>query len=34
MSYYQVTESGRFDPIFFALFTLFFWWTIITATSA
>lgn len=28
MSYYPMVEKGRFDVLFFALFTLFFWWSI------
>lgn len=28
MSYYPMTEKGRFDVLFFALFTLFLWWSI------
>lgn len=34
MSYYPMTEYGRFDPVFFALFTLFLWWSILAATGS
>ena len=34
MSYYPMTESGRFDPVVFALFILVLWWSILAATGS